>query len=71
MKNIVICCDGTRNKYDTPDKNTNVVKLFERLAPDGPEQISFYDPGVGNYNPLQSGLGHRIKAAVESASGSA
>ena len=47
MKRIVICCDGTRGKYDAPDKNTNIVRLFERLGPDGPEQISYYDPGVG------------------------
>ena len=47
-----------------------MVKLFERLAPEGPEQISFYDPGVGTYSPLRNSLWHRIEAAVESASGS-
>ena len=47
MKNIVVCCDGTRAKYDAPEKNTNVVRLFERLGQDGPNQVSYYDPGVG------------------------
>ena len=47
MKNIALCCDDTRGKYDTPDKNTNVVRLFEWLGQDGPDQISYYDPGVG------------------------
>ena len=70
MKNIVICCDGTRSKYDSQEQNTNVVRLFQRLAQDGPEQISFYDPGVGTYSPLRSGIWRRIEAAVESASGS-
>ena len=51
--NIVICCDGTRGKYDSEGKNTNVVRLFERLGPDGPNQISYYDPGVGTYSPLR------------------
>ena len=50
-KNIVICCDGTRGKYESKDKNTNVVRLFERLIPDGPSQISYYDPGAGTYSP--------------------
>ena len=28
MKRIVVCCDGTRGKYDAPDKNTNIVRLL-------------------------------------------
>lgn len=63
--NIVICCDGTRGKYDSEDKNTNVVRLFERLGPDGPDQISYYDPGVGTYSPLRSvGMGMLDKLAA-------
>lgn len=48
-KNIVICCDGTGNEYG--EKNTNVVKLFEWLKLDKPdEQIGYYDPGVGTFS---------------------
>ena len=61
MKNIVICCDGTKNKYDNPEKNTNVVKLFERLEADGAKQISFYHPGVGTYSSLQSNFRHWLR----------
>ena len=43
-KNIVICCDGTGNQYG--QYNTNVVKIFEMLET-SPDQILFYDPGVG------------------------
>ena len=39
MKNIVVCCDGTRAKYDDPDENSNVVRLFERLGKDGDRQV--------------------------------
>ena len=45
-KNIVICCDGTRGKYESEDKNTNVVRLFERLIQDGPAQISYCDQAL-------------------------
>ena len=44
-KNIVICCDGTTNRYESDAKNTNVVRLYERLGKDGNQQISYYDPG--------------------------
>ena len=47
MKNIALCCDGTRGKCNAPNRNTNVVRFFERLGQDGPGQISCYDPGVG------------------------
>lgn len=66
MKNIVICCDGTMGKYGTRAENTNVVRLFERLIPDGAEQVSYYDPGVGTYSPLRTPLGRLIQNGIES-----
>ena len=50
-KNIVICCDGTRGQYEAEEKNTNIVRIFERLGPDSPDQRCYYDPGVGTYSP--------------------
>ena len=44
-RNIVICCDGTGNRYG--QKNTNVVKLFQILIKHPKRQPAFYDPGVG------------------------
>lgn len=44
-KNVVICCDGTGNQYG--EYNTNVVKLVEVLERGSPNQLVFYDPGVG------------------------
>ena len=69
VKNIVICCDGTRGKYEAGDKNTNVVRLFERLGKDGERQMSYYDPGIGTYSPLRSGLGRWAAKLIASASG--
>ena len=67
MRNIVVCCDGTRGKYGAGEKNTNVVRLFERLGKDGAEQISYYDPGVGAYSPFRGvimGLLDKLAASV-------
>ena len=69
MKNIVICCDGTMGKYGTKAENTNVVRLFERLCPDGWDQISYYDPGVGTYSPLRTPLGRLLQNGIESVVG--
>lgn len=50
-KNIIICCDGTNNEYKVPF--TNVLKLHNLLRRptmeqrELPEQIIYYDPGVG------------------------
>lgn len=49
-KNIVICCDGTGNKFiDVPDpnnSNSNVVKLYSTLRIYN-DQVGYYHPGVG------------------------
>ncbi|MGA7236837.1 MAG: DUF2235 domain-containing protein [Bryobacteraceae bacterium] len=45
-KNIVICCDGTGNKFS--DQNTNVVKLYYALDMSNPgQQIGYYHAGLG------------------------
>jgi len=47
-KNIVVCCDGTSNEYG--DCKTNVLKLFSVLPKGAPDQMTFYDPGVGTFS---------------------
>ena len=48
MKNIVLCCDGTGNEIS--ENISNVLKLYRVLRKTGktdPQQVVFYDPGVG------------------------
>lgn len=44
-KNIVICCDGTKNEYGY--QNTSVVKLYSILEADTARQVVYYHPGLG------------------------
>ncbi len=44
-RNIVVCCDGTGNEYS--EKKTSVVRLVEIIEKSKPEQLVYYDPGVG------------------------
>lgn len=47
-KNIVICCDGTDNKFG--DRNSNIVRIAQLSIHDNINQIVYYDPGVGTLN---------------------
>ena len=44
-KNIIVCCDGTNNKFGIC--NTNVVRFVELVERDPARQVCYYDPGVG------------------------
>lgn len=54
MKNIVLCFDGTENKFG-PAPYTNPMKLFRLLAKDDPStQICYYQPGIGASMKVES-----------------
>lgn len=46
MKTIVICCDGTGNKFGKT--NTNVIKLLQAIDYSS-DVVTFYDTGVGTF----------------------
>ncbi|MDO9353725.1 MAG: DUF2235 domain-containing protein [Solirubrobacteraceae bacterium] len=53
----MVCCDGTNNTLTAGLRDTNVMQLHQRLRaererrlvvdPNGPDQVLYYDPGVG------------------------
>lgn len=47
-KNIVICCDGTNNKFS--ERNSNIVRIAQLSLHIADTQIVYYDPGVGTLN---------------------
>jgi uncharacterized protein (DUF2235 family) len=50
MRNIVVCLDGTNNKYNAA--NTNVVKLYGLLDRTADDQLAYYQPGIGTMLPV-------------------
>ena len=68
-RQLIICCDGTNNNLTGRRNDTNVTQLCELLDPDGlngPEQLLFYDPGVGNPGELPGAtLGDKIGRRFE------
>ena len=63
-KNIVICCDGTGNEIE--DNHSNVLKIYRTLKK-SPDQITYYDPGLGTLG-AQNEWG-RIKQQAEKIAG--
>jgi uncharacterized protein (DUF2235 family) len=62
-KRIILCSDGTWNApagFDSNSAGTNVWKLY-CAVPDTPEQLKFYDSGVGTRgNPIDHLVGGAI-----------
>lgn len=52
-RNIVLCCDGTANRF-TADR-TNVLKLCYALTKDIDRQLVYYHPGIGTRAPFGVG----------------
>jgi len=48
-KNLVICFDGTSNKYSA--NNTNVVRLYQLLERGAANQVVYYQTGIGTLSP--------------------
>lgn len=48
-RNIVLCFDGTNNRFDAT--NTNVVKMYSMVDRTHPDQLAYYQPGIGTMPP--------------------
>ncbi|KAH8821387.1 hypothetical protein F5884DRAFT_85170 [Xylogone sp. PMI_703] len=68
-RTIVICLDGTGDKFD--NDNSNVVNFVACLKKDDPSQITYYQSGIGTYDGhgLKSGFSAAIDMAVGSGLG--
>lgn len=55
-RNLVLCCDGTSNRF-TADR-TNVLKLCYAMVKDPDRQLVYYHPGIGTRAPV--GIGTAI-----------
>ena len=66
-RTIVVCLDGTGDKFD--GDNSNIVHIISALKKDDPNQISYYQSGIGTYSAggsLSSGISSALDMAVGS-----
>lgn len=67
MKRLIVCCDGTWQKLDSPYP-TNVVKIAQAVksvADDGVNQIVFYDEGIGTESKWNMVLGGAFGEGID------
>jgi uncharacterized protein (DUF2235 family) len=65
-RTIIVCLDGTGDKFD--DDNSNIVHLISALKKDDPNQVSYYQAGIGTYS--RTGISTGFSAALDMAVGS-
>lgn len=65
-RTIIICLDGTGDKFD--NDNSNVVNFVACLKKDDPSQVTYYQSGIGTYDG--SGLKNGLSASLDMAVGS-
>ncbi|TQV91927.1 hypothetical protein V2A60_005978 [Cordyceps javanica] len=78
QRKLVLCFDGTGNKFHGDDSDSNILKIFRMLDRSSQNQYHYYQPGIGTYVTsealTQSGTVAKItehyKKAKDSAIGS-
>nr|KMM66201.1 hypothetical protein CPAG_02541 [Coccidioides posadasii RMSCC 3488] len=56
-RRLVLCFDGTGNRYKGNESDTNVVKIYEMLDRHNKKQYHYYQPGIGTFSTGSSGSG--------------
>ncbi|KAI0388735.1 hypothetical protein F5Y17DRAFT_463425 [Xylariaceae sp. FL0594] len=46
---LVLCFDGTGNKFRGDDSDSNILKIFRCLDREAGDQYHYYQPGIGTY----------------------
>ncbi|KAJ5085034.1 hypothetical protein N7532_009805 [Penicillium argentinense] len=53
-KQFILCFDGTGNKFQGNESDSNVLKIFRMLDRSDCNQCHYYQPGIGTYVTSQS-----------------
>ncbi|KAI0528137.1 hypothetical protein F5B22DRAFT_632597 [Xylaria bambusicola] len=48
-RKLVLCFDGTGNKFRGDDSDSNILKIFRCLDREAGDQYHYYQPGIGTY----------------------
>lgn len=48
-KKIVLCFDGTGNKFTGSQADSNILKIYRMLPRSSENFLSYYQPGIGTY----------------------
>ncbi|KAF2969327.1 hypothetical protein GQX73_g4247 [Xylaria multiplex] len=61
-RKLVLCFDGTGNKFRGDDSDSNILKIFRCLDREAGDQYHYYQPGIGTYI-VSTSLSHTSMSA--------
>ncbi|KAI0402198.1 hypothetical protein F4802DRAFT_576878 [Xylaria palmicola] len=61
-RKLVLCFDGTGNKFRGDDSDSNILKIFRCLDREAGDQYHYYQPGIGTY-VVSTSLSHTSMTA--------
>ncbi|KAG6119921.1 hypothetical protein E4U13_007088 [Claviceps humidiphila] len=74
-RKLILCFDGTGNKFHGNESDSNILKIFRMLDRSAGDQYHYYQPGIGTYvisdSLSHSGLRARMKSWYQKAKDSA
>lgn len=74
-RKLVLCFDGTGNKFHGDDSDSNILKIFRMLDRTAGDQYHYYQPGIGTYvvsgSLTHTGMRARMKSWYQKAKDSA
>ncbi|KAK3940861.1 hypothetical protein QBC46DRAFT_112348 [Diplogelasinospora grovesii] len=65
-RKLVLCFDGTGNKFHGDDSDSNILKIFRMLDRTASDQYHYYQPGIGTYVVSKSLTHTGTKARIKS-----
>ncbi|RCI09499.1 hypothetical protein L249_3861 [Ophiocordyceps polyrhachis-furcata BCC 54312] len=66
VRKLVLCFDGTGNKFHGDESDSNILKIFRMLDRTAADQYHYYQPGIGTY-VVSGSLSHTgVKARINS-----
>jgi uncharacterized protein (DUF2235 family) len=48
-KSLILCFDGTGNKFQGSAADSNILKIYSMLDKEDPHLFRYYQPGIGTY----------------------
>ncbi|KAF3763418.1 hypothetical protein M406DRAFT_323161, partial [Cryphonectria parasitica EP155] len=61
-RKLVLCFDGTGNKFHGDESDSNILKIFRMLDRTASDQYHYYQPGIGTY-VVSNSLTHTSRRA--------
>ncbi|KAI5817743.1 hypothetical protein BZA77DRAFT_309341 [Pyronema omphalodes] len=62
---LVLCFDGTGNKFTGTSTDTNIVKLYQMCDRDAKGQYHYYQPGIGTYTAGEASMSRGVFGSIQ------